>query len=80
MIAMFDDLAGIHDDDLIGFFDRSDTLSDDDLGGLRDELFETLSDQSIGLGVDCTGRVIEYQNFWLFEQSPGDTQPLLLTA
>ena len=53
--ALFNDLSAVHDDYLVGVFNRSDSLGNDDLGRIRYFTVKSLSDQGIRLGIDGTG-------------------------
>src|SRR5699024_11156355 len=74
------DLAVLQDDDPVGVLDGADPLGDNQLGGIRDFLQEGLADHGVGVGIDGGGGVVENENLGLFQQGPGDTQPLPLAA
>ena len=72
--------AIIHDDNLVGIHDRTDTLGNDNFGGIRNFLAECLADQRISLGIYRTGTVIQNKNFRLTQDGPGNAEALLLPA
>ena len=74
------DAAAVHDDDAVGILNRGNTLGNDDLGGIRDELAEALADQGVGPGVHSGSGIVEDQDLGLLQKGPGDAQPLLLAA
>ena len=80
MVSYGIDFTVIHDNDFIRVFHRLDTLSNDDLCCFRNFCQECLLNQSVGLCVHGAGRVIHNKYFWFLEQSPGNTETLLLTA
>ena len=62
-----DDLAAIHDDDLVRVHQRGDALGDDDLGDLGPLRGQRLTDHGVGLGIDGAGGIVEDQHLRLFE-------------
>ena len=51
-----------------------------DLGGSGDLPCKGGTDLGVSGGVNGGGGIVQDQDLGLFQQSPGDTQPLLLTA
>ena len=80
MRAHVRDAAVIHHENEIGVLHGRDALGNDDLRRLGNVGAEALADQRVGARVDRTGRVVEDQNFGLFEQRAGNAQALLLAA
>ena len=74
------DTAALHQNDTVGILDAGHTLSDDDLGGFRNEFAEAFADQRIGAGIHRTGGIIQNEDFRLFQKGARNTQTLLLTA
>ena len=62
MCAVSTDFSIIHNNDMICILNRRNTLCNDDLGGIRNLLQKSLTDQCICLGIYRTGRVIQDQN------------------
>ena len=73
-------LAVLHQEDPVGVLHRGHPLGNDDLGGLGDKFAESLADEGVGAGVHRAGGVVQNQNLGLFQQGPGNAQPLLLAA
>ena len=74
------DAAAIHNDDTIRILHRGDPLGNDDLCRFRDKLPESLANQRIRAGIHSACGVIQNEDLGLFQQSTGDTEPLLLAA
>ena len=80
MIADTVDLAALHDDYFVRVHHRGDALGNNQLGGGGYLFAEGLADPCVGIGIDRAGAVVEDEDFWLFQQGAGYTQPLLLAA
>ena len=80
VLAHGDDLAAIHDDDLVRVHQRGDALGDDDLRHFRPLRGQRLTDHGVGLGIDGAGGIVEDQHLRLFEQRAGDAEALALAA
>ena len=80
MGAGFQNPSAVHNDNHIRVLDGGNPLGDNQLGGAGDFLPEGLADHGIGVGVHGGGGVVQNQDFRLFQQGPGDAQPLLLAA
>ena len=74
------DLSVLQHDDQVGVLHGSHALGDNQLGRFGDEGAETRADLRVRPGVHRAGAVVENQDLRLFQQRPGDAQPLLLAA
>ena len=74
MAALLNNTSAVHDQNEICILHGRNTLGNDDLSGIRQFLAECLTDQGIGLGIDCRGRVIQNQDGGVFQQ--GDARLL----
>ena len=74
------DTAAVHYNDAVGVLDRGNPLRDDKLRRTRNFIPERFPNHRIRFGIDGGSRVVENQDFRLFEQCARDAKPLLLTA
>lgn len=74
------DFAIVHNNDSIGVLYGADALCNDDFGCVRDKLGKGFLDGSIRFGINSRSGIVQNQNLWFFQQSAGDTKPLLLTT
>ncbi len=78
MTSVLDDLAVLHDQDLVRTHDRGEPVGDDEPRGAQPlQLFEHLA---FGLGVEMTGGLIEEQDGGAAHQCTGQCQALPLSA
>ena len=70
----------IHDNNLIRMLYGRDSLRNDNFGCFRNLCQEGLLNERVRFRVDGAGGIIHNKYFWLFKQSAGDAEPLLLTA
>ena len=66
MIADIIDLAIFHDNDPVGFLDRTYSLSNDDRRHTTKFFFQSQLDTMIGISIDSTGRIIKDDDLWMF--------------
>ena len=74
------DPAVVHNYDLVSILYGADTLRNDDLCGLRYICPEGVLDDGVCLCIYSTGGIIQDKYLGFFQQSPGDSEPLLLSA
>ena len=72
--------AVVEDDDLVGVPHGREPVGDGDRGATPGQGVEGLLDGTLGLGVECAGRLVEHQDPRVAEQGAGDGEPLLLPA
>ena len=80
MSTLAGDHTAVHDYDHVAFLYGSNSLCNDDLGGLRDIFHKTFSDECIRSGIDRRCRVIENEDLRFLKESSGDAESLLLTT
>jgi hypothetical protein len=70
----------VEDDDLVGVADGRQAVGDRDRRPALREAVERLLDESLGLGVERAGRLVEDQDRRVAEDRASDRDPLLLAA
>jgi hypothetical protein len=70
----------VQHDNLVGVLNGGNALRDDNFRRVRDVFSKRLTDQFVGFGVNRAGRVVQNQDFGLFQQRPRNTQSLLLAS
>ena len=80
MSAKAVDLTVIHDNDSVSVLDTGNTLSNDQLGGIRDLFGKSTADPCICGGIYRTGGVIQDQDLRFLQKGTCDTETLLLTS
>ena len=72
----------LHHDDFTCFFDRAESMGNDDDGLLTgpNELVESLLHLELTLGIQGRGRLVQKQELWLANQGPCNRNALLLPA
>ena len=80
MSAHIDDLAVVEHDNAIRVHNGGDALGDDNFGGFGHGIPQRGADARVGGGIHGGGRVVKDNDLGLFQQRPGDAQPLLLAA
>ena len=78
--SLCDDSAFFHKVDRICTHDRREAVSDDDGGATVHEVIERILYKSLGLGIQCTRRLIEYEDFRVGEDRSSDSDALLLSS
>ena len=74
------DPPAVHYKNFVGVLHGRNPLGNNQFGGVRNFLPKRLADQGVGMGVHRAGGIVENQDFRFFQQRPGNTEPLLLTA
>lgn len=74
------DMAIVQHQNAVGVLDAGDALCNDDFGCAGNFPGKSRTDSGIGSGIHGGSGVIQNQHLGMLEQSPGDAQPLLLTA
>lgn len=80
MCAAFDDGAVVEDDDIICVFDGLESVCDDYHGASRKEIVHGGCDRFFADTVECSGRLIEEDDFGIFDKDFGDSEALALAA
>ena len=80
MFASFDDTSFVEHADEVGMLDGRETMGHDEGGTFGHEVLEGFLNQFLGLGVECRGGLIQYQNRWVLEDSTCDGEALTLTT
>ena len=70
----------VQHNDEVGVPDCAQTMGNGDRGALGGQTRDGLLDEVLGFGIDRGGRLIENQNWRVFEYRPGNRQTLLLTG
>ena len=73
VIALFDDLSLIHDQDLIGIADRRKTMGNDERSPTLHQGIESLLYLQLGTRIDGRSRLIQYQHRRHLQHDPRDT-------
>ena len=74
------DPSFIHNNDTVSALDTGNTLSNDQLGGIRYLLCKSSSDTGICGGIHRTCGIVQNQHPGLLQQGPGNAEPLFLPA
>ena len=77
--TLLDDAAVDHHGDAVGALDGRKPVGDDKGGAPLHEIDQGLLHQHLGLGVEGRGGFVKDQDRGIFNQGPGDAQPLFLT-
>ena len=83
MITIFGDPAFLHDDDPVGVTHSRESMSNHDRCDLAELLFHSFNcflDFSLIDLIQCTCSLVKDQQFWLFDESPSQCDPLLLAS
>ena len=80
MRALFDDLAFVEDDDLVGLEDGVEAMGDGDDSSSLHQLAGGFFEQGFGFGVERGGGFVENQNRRVFEEGAGEGKALGLSA
>ena len=80
MRAVFGDTAILHDKDLVGLFDRDQTVGDRDDRLSLGQLGDRLLDQVLVLRIDAGGGLVQNDDGGVFQNGAGDGDALLLAA
>ena len=75
MIALFDDMPLIHDNDPVGRSDRRQTVSDDKGRAILHQFFECVLDQLLALRIQRRCGFIQQQYRRVAEQGARDRRP-----
>ncbi|MNF66900.1 hypothetical protein D3C84_487010 [compost metagenome] len=78
--AALDDLALVHHQNQVGFFDGRQAVSDDQRGATFHDLVQRRLNMALGFGVEGRGGLVEDQQWRVFQQCPRNRQALTLTA
>src|ERR1700693_4883782 len=78
MATLLDDLALIHDDDVVGVADGREAVRDHDAGSALSKSRHRLLDLDLGARVDTAGRLVQDQDGSIGQEGSGDGQQLLL--
>src|SRR5437868_4439924 len=80
MRAFFDDLAALDNDEFVGIAHRRETMGDYEGGLACPQPFQRFDQHQVGLGIESAGRLVEDENWGVFEERPGDGEPLPLSS
>lgn len=80
MIPSFDDGSMFEDDDIVRLFDGLETVRDDDDCTPSEEIMESDIDLLFREAVECAGRFVEDDDFWIFYEDFRDGETLPLTT
>ena len=78
MVAAFDDLAVLQDDDAVGAADGGQSVGDDQTGAAFQQLYQRLLDEHLGVGVDAGRRFVEDKDLCIRDQCACKTDQLAL--
>ena len=70
----------IKNNNFICFFYRRNSLSNNDFCCIRSNFFKSISDSCFSSSINSRSAVVKNKNLWFFQQSTGNTKPLLLTT
>lgn len=80
MTALFNDVALLHNHNVIGISDRLELVSDNNSSPVLRCLVEGFLNDTLRMGVKCTCRLVEQQNSRLGDDASRDSHTLLLTT
>lgn len=80
MRTLTHDLALVEDDYLVHVSDRAETVGNDDGCPTTRGSLDGLSNETLVLGVEATGRLIKDQDVWFLDKRPSDTDSLPFTT
>jgi hypothetical protein len=72
--------AALEHDDAVGRPDRREAVRDHQRRPVQGQARQRLLDQTLGLGVDRRGRLVQDQDRRVLQERPRDREPLLLAA
>src|SRR5438046_83789 len=76
--ARFDDVAGFEDENPCGIADRGEPVRNYEGGSALHDLYERGLDLGFGERIECARRLVENENRRVFQERPGNRQPLAL--
>ena len=79
MIAGFQDAALTNKEDAVAALDGGKTVGNDEAGAPLEQGFDALLEETLGLGVDGGGRLVQDQDFGIGKQGTGKGDELLLS-
>jgi len=79
VVADFDQLALLEDDDLVGVLDGGEPVGDDHGRPLGEEALHVLHDGALVVGIERAGRLVEEDVLGVLVDGPCDEDPLPLT-
>ena len=80
MVTAFDNVPGVKHDDLIGIDHRRQAVGNDQGGAPGRNLAQRFLDFLLRMGIQRRGGFVEQQDAGLFENGPGNGDPLLFAA
>ena len=78
-VGMLDDTALIHHQDHVGGQDGAEPVGDDQAGAFLHNPLQGLLNEGLALAVEIAGGFVQYQDARIFENDPGNGNPLLFT-
>ena len=78
--ALFEDLAALHHQDMVGMLDRRQAMRDHQGGAIFHQVFHRMLDEAFRLGIQRRSRLVEYQYRSVFQQRPRNCNALTLAA
>ena len=80
MRALFDDTAGVENEDAVGIADRGEIVCDDERRAAGAQVREAFEHEALRLRVETRGRLVHDQDRRVADHCARDAQPLTLAA
>ena len=76
--ALFNNITFIHHQNLVGIFNRRQTMSNDKTGAVLQQATHGALNEQLGTSIDRTGRLVQNENLRVADESTGNGEQLLL--